>query len=177
VQERITGAVSSWTGVDAARLGFGVDGCTAVSFALPLSAMALAYARLASAPDGPAAAIRQAMSGHPGLVAGAGRCCTDLMAAGGGRLVAKIGAEGVYGAALPDAGLGLALKVASGSMPAAPVALLAVLRLLDDELGLGLGTILAHPAVARHAEVPILDTQGGRTGALQAAGALRFRGT
>ncbi len=64
--------------------------------ALPLEAMALAYARFASSKETAAVRLRTAMVRHPDLVAGSGRPCTDIMTAGAGRLVAKIGADGIY---------------------------------------------------------------------------------
>ena len=54
-----------------------------------------------------------AMSAHPQLVAGSGRPCTAIMTAAP-EVVVKTGAEGVYAAALPALGLGLALKVEDG---------------------------------------------------------------
>ena len=45
-------------------------------------------------------------------------------------VIVKTGAEGVYGAALPRLGLGLALKVEDGTGRAAAVALLALLAAL-----------------------------------------------
>lgn len=109
-----------------------IDGCGVPTWALPLRALALGFARLAT-PDGlapaRAAAARRltlAMIREPLLVAGSGRLCTALLELGGG-LVAKTGAEGVYAAALPGSGLGLAIKVEDGATRAAEVALLAVL--------------------------------------------------
>jgi L-asparaginase II len=43
-----------------------------------------------------------------------------------GRLFAKVGAEGVYCGALPDLGLGVALKIDDGTTRAAEVAMAAV---------------------------------------------------
>ena len=65
---------------------------------------------------------------HPELVAGTGRLCTELMTACRGTVLAKVGAEGVYCAALPALGLGVALKVEDGDGRCSPPALLAVLR-------------------------------------------------
>lgn len=112
-----------------------VDGCSAPNWALPLRALALAFARFGT-PDelAPARAeacrrIALAMLREPLMVAGSGRLCTALLELGGG-LLAKTGAEGVYVAALPGSGLGLALKVEDGAGRAAEVALLEALRRL-----------------------------------------------
>lgn len=74
--------------------------------------------------------VYDAMVDHPELVGGTGRLCTLLMRAADRRLVAKVGAEGVYCAAVPGAGVGIALKVEDGAKRAAEPALLAVLSAL-----------------------------------------------
>lgn len=113
----------------------GVDGCGVPAWCLPLRGLALAFARFA-APEGlehgrgeAARRITDAMRTHPGLVAGTGRCCTAVMEALPGVLV-KTGAEGVFVAALPGRGIGVALKAEDGAGRAAEVAVLAVLDAL-----------------------------------------------
>jgi L-asparaginase II len=171
LQQRILGEVARWSGVPQEQIGLGVDGCTTACFALPLRAMALAYARFGAREEPAAARLRDAMTAHPHLVAGEGRLCTDLMAAAGGRVVAKLGADGIYSAALPGAGLGVAIKVEDGDMRAVPIALVAVLRALAASVP-GLAPVLDAPTVARHAALPLADTRGGITGYLRARGAL-----
>lgn len=174
VQERIADVVAEWTGIPRDRMGFAVDGCTTVCFALPLSGMAAAYARFGSAPDAAARRLRSAMTTHPLLVAGTGRLCTELMAAWRGGVIAKIGAEGVYSAALPGHGIGLTLKVESGDMRAASVALMGVLRQVLDKVEPGAAD--RHLGeVSSFAEQPIRNTRGELTGSVRSAGALRFR--
>jgi L-asparaginase II len=132
VQRRMLAEVSRWTGLPAARIATGVDGCGVVCFAVPLDRMALSFARFASsaARGEPAARVVQAMTGHPGMVAGKGRLCTALMERAGDRVFVKTGAEGVYCAGLPASGLGVALKVLDGAKRASDAALLRVLELL-----------------------------------------------
>ncbi len=117
-----------------------VDGCGVPTWAMPLRALALAFARLATPEDLPphrAAACRRitaAMHRAPLMVAGTGRLCSTLLATAPD-LVVKTGAEGVFAAARAGTGLGLALKVEDGAGRAAQVALLAALehlRWLDD---------------------------------------------
>ncbi|MBA2626375.1 MAG: asparaginase, partial [Gemmatimonadales bacterium] len=174
VQDRMTESMLEWTGVERRALSLGVDGCTVVCFALPLTGMALAYARFGTSNDAPAARLRGAMVEHPWLVAGTGRLCTDLMAAAPGQVIAKIGAEGVYSAALPALGLGLTLKIDSGEMRAAAVALVGTLSRLLEVLApdVSIPTMLGR--AARFAELPIRNTRDEVTGSLRAAGALRF---
>ena len=177
VQERILVEVSRWTGTPQDAVGRAVDGCTAVCFALPLSAMALGYARLAASRDEHAVRIRSAMMAHPWHVGGTDRPCTDLMTAAPGTVFAKIGAEGVYCAGLPGDGIGVALKVEDGDMRCAPIALLAVLQQVAARISSTLAAALATPAVARHAEVVIRNTRDEATGYLRARGALHFATT
>jgi len=125
VQQRCLAEVSRWTEVPAARIGVATDGCGVACFALPLENMARAYARL----QGP---ILEAMLLHPELVAGEGRPCTDMMRAHPGRVITKVGAEGVYSALLVRERFGVALKVEDGHSVASALAMAAVL----DELGL-----------------------------------------
>jgi L-asparaginase II len=170
VQQRLLSEIARWTGVAEAKIACAVDGCTTVCYGVPLSAMALAYARFATANEDAPARAWTAMTGHPRLVAGSGRVCTELMAAAPGRLVAKVGAEGVYSAALREPGLGVAIKVEDGDGRSAQVALLEVLR----QLGRRLALRLPLDALAGFTSPPILNTRGEQTGSLRASGRLRF---
>jgi L-asparaginase II len=173
VQRRITECVARWAGIAAGDLVLAVDGCTAVSHALPLRAMATAYARLGVSEAPAARRIRAAMTAEPWLVAGTGRACTDLMKAAPGEIIAKVGAAGVYGAAVPSLGAGIALKVEDGDGAAAAIALLAVLRRLLPGGASELLAMLDQPDVGRHATIPIHNTRGEPTGIIRATGALR----
>jgi L-asparaginase II len=172
-QDRILDEVSRWTGLAPESVVLGVDGCTTVCFAMPLRAMATAYARFGVSEEPAAVRVRRAMQSHPGLVGGTGRLCTDLMRETAGRVIAKIGAEGVYSAAWPELGLGLTLKVADGDMRSAQVALLGVLARLATKFGASLPLA----ALAAHAEPVLRNTRREATGVLRAAGDLQFHDT
>jgi len=129
VQQRCLAEVSRWTEVPIGDIGVAVDGCGVACFALPLRSMALAYARLAGAEF---RTLVEAMLHHPELIAGEGRPCTEMMRAHPGRVVTKVGAEGVYSALLVRERLGVALKVEDGHSVASALAMAAVL----GELGL-----------------------------------------
>lgn len=114
--------------------GFGIDGCSAPNFITTVAGLARAMAVFAAArPDAAgvraraAARLVQAMLAHPELVAGEGRACTALMRAMGGRAAVKTGAEGVFVAILPEAGLGVALKIEDGAARASEAAIAALL--------------------------------------------------
>ncbi|MDQ6650193.1 MAG: asparaginase [Actinomycetota bacterium] len=114
----------------------GVDHCGAPLFALPLTAMARAYARLVMAdPGSDERRVANAMRAHPDVVGGTGRAVTALMARVPG-LLAKDGAEGVFAAALPD-GRAVAVKIDDGANRAsAPVLVAALAALGVDVSGL-----------------------------------------
>jgi L-asparaginase II len=171
LQDRLRAEVARWTGVRAGAIPTAVDGCTTVTFGLPLTAMAQAWARLGGSDEAAPSRIRQAMTARPDLVAGTGRLCTELMTALPGRVLAKIGAAGIYCAAVPPLGLGVALKVADGDSEVSGVALLAVLALVTNRVAPG---AFDWSVVSGHAARPILNTRGDRVGSLRSAGLVRF---
>lgn len=124
LQQEILAHLSSVSGIDPTHIQTAIDGCGAVVFRTPLHGLARAYARLAGdalpAPHQEAGRrIRQAIAAAPEMVAGPGRLCTDLMKVSRHNLVAKIGADGVYGLAAissPQGPCGLAVKIEDGSM-------------------------------------------------------------
>jgi L-asparaginase II len=174
VQQRILAEVERWTDVPAGQMVQGVDGCTAVAFGLPLRAMALAYARFGVSEETAGKRLREAMVRHPDLIAGQGRLETDLGRAVPGQAIAKVGAEGIFCATLPAAGLGIALKVEDGDMRSSAPALLAVFRALGGRGALGFDPAALPETVGRHAELPIINTRGMTTGMLRARGKMRF---
>jgi L-asparaginase II len=154
VQQRCLKAVSDYTGVAPDELGVAIDGCGVACFALPLRNMALAYTRL----EGP---ILEAMLLHPELIAGPGRPCTEMMRGHPGRVVTKVGAEGVYSALLVREGLGVALKVVDGHSLASALAIAAVLA----ELGL-------RPQPSSLLRRPITNSRGETVGEMRVNGGL-----
>jgi L-asparaginase II len=111
----------------------GVDGCGVPVHALPLRALATAYARIgyrAAAGDGPAAALVEAVRRHPVMISGTGELDTRLLEVTGGRLFSKAGAEGASAAVNLDTDQGVAVKVLDGAVRARGPALLAALTAL-----------------------------------------------
>ena len=162
VQQRCLAEVSRWTGVPGEEIQTAVDGCGVVCFALPLRNMAVAYAKLGERGAGSGALrVATAMLHHPELIAGDGRPCTEIMRAHPGRVIAKVGAEGVYCALLLGEGLGVALKVADGHALVSALAMAAVL----EELGL-------RPLPPSLRVRPNLNTRGEPVGELRVNGGL-----
>jgi L-asparaginase II len=159
VQRGCTAAVAEWAGVEASRMCVAVDGCGVAVYALPLEAMARAYARLAgaaAADDDVPARVVHAMRTRPFLVGGTERFDTVLMEETDGNVVAKVGAEGVHSVAVLDQQLGAAVKVEDGSPRAQYPAVLRLLQRLDalpDPLPPRLADFLVKPVRNTRGEV------------------------
>jgi L-asparaginase II len=163
VQRAVRGAFEEMCGQ--ASRGWGIDGCSAPNFATTVRGLARAMARMADpkglGPVREVAARRlvAAMVGHPLLVAGEGRACSELMAAMDGVAV-KTGAEAVFVAILPAQRLGVALKIEDGATRASECAITALL--------VRLGAIAAdHPAATRRLHPPILSRRGAPAGSVR----------
>jgi L-asparaginase II len=133
VQRRVEAVLSSMTGLDLERAPHATDGCGIPVIGIPLKAMARAMARLADttglAAERAAAAgrILKAMAAEFELVPGGSRFRREVMRVAAAAVRLKPGAEGVACAALPQHGLGIALKIDDGAGRAADVAMGAVL--------------------------------------------------
>lgn len=172
VQRRVAATIAAWSGLAPEALQWGVDGCTAAAVALTLRGMAVAYARLGAADQSAMRTVRDAMMSEPHLVAGTDRLDTIVMQAWPGRIVAKIGAEGVYSAALPELALGISLKVEDGDMRCAGIALVAVLDAVTARFGGGLDW--PNEALQPWREPIIRNTRHQPTGHCGSLGGLRF---
>lgn len=133
VQREVRGALEAVTGAPHDPALAGTDGCSIPSYAVPLQALALGFARIGTGHGLPperaraAARIRRAAAAHPFMVAGTGRFDTRAMELLGERLFIKTGAEGIYCGALPELGYGIALKCDDGAGRAAEVAMAALI--------------------------------------------------
>lgn len=177
VQQLIAKIVSTFSNLPPERIPIGIDGCGAPVFGVSVQAMALMYARLVNPPgefDPPVRdacrRIVQAMVNFPEMVGGSkDRLDTELIRAGEGRLISKIGAEGVYTVGvLPctawPSGLGLALKIEDGDdHRARPSAVIEALRQL------GVLTETESSALTAYAPMPIHNRRGERVGEVRAA--------
>ena len=141
LQRSILGIMSEVLRLPADQILPATDGCSLPTFGAPLRAFAAAWAALAAPEHAPVDAggahavaldrLRAAMTAHPENVGGTDRLDTDLMAIAGNRIAAKSGAEGLLCLAVPERGLGVAIRVLDGSGRAHPVVLAAVLEQLD----------------------------------------------
>jgi L-asparaginase II len=172
VQLAVGKIVSLFSGVPIEDIAVGTDGCGVPVFGITVKAMALMYARLVAPPAdfsddirNACARIVSAMTKYPELIGGTSeRLDTEMMRAAAGRLVSKVGAEGVYTVGvLPcddwPGGLGLALKIEDGddrrARPTVVIEALRQLGVLADE---------SLEAVARYAFYPVLNRRGDVVG-------------
>ncbi|REJ75384.1 MAG: asparaginase [Acidobacteria bacterium] len=147
VQKEIKKTISLFSGVPESEIAMGIDGCSAPNFALPLSSLAYAYANLIDPPDSFGEAVATAANKivgaamkHPEYVGGSYRLDTKVMRALPGRIVCKVGAEGVWLAGIPETqggSIAIALKIEDGNddraRPAVAVELLRKLGLMTEE--------------------------------------------
>ncbi|GGI07618.1 asparaginase [Egicoccus halophilus] len=116
-------------------LAVAVDGCGAPAVAVELAGLARAFGRIAV--DDDHRPVREAGFAHPGLVGGEGRLESALLGAG---VVAKVGAEGVYGVgwqAADGSPRGFAVKATDGAtrgVAALTVALLTALGVVPADV-------------------------------------------
>lgn len=174
VMREVSQALQASTGWDLARSAQGIDGCSIPTYAIPLRHLALAFARVATGQGlsmdhaRAAARLRQAVARAPFMVAGTDRFDTRVMQRLGERVCCKVGAEGVYCAALPQRGLGVALKIDDGNNARAAevvmAALIEALVALDDGEARFLRSL---------SDVTLHNRNGLEVGALRASPALR----
>ncbi len=171
VQRRIARILAELTGALVSGETCGTDGCSVPTWGVPLEALALGFARLAAGQGASAEhlvagkRLMEACMAEPGMVAGEKRFCTEVMEALGPVVFVKTGAEGVFCAAVPEFGLGIALKIDDGTSRASEAATANVLSAL----------LPAHAGVlARWTRRPVRGVAGAEVGEIrQSTGLLK----
>ena len=181
LQVLMRSTVAEFAGLQPDEVPIAIDGCGVPAFFLSLYRAAFAYARLMNRSleryTESGSMVVDAMTSFPEYVAGSWSMTTPLMAAFGGELLAKEGAEGFYAMALSpslcseltdrlrlpdDCALGVALKIDDGSMERGrnPV----ILRLLEL-LGIDLD---ARPGLGPYRHWPLRNHAGTLVGDVRA---------
>lgn len=172
IQSQIRDVMEGLTGTSLGTDICGTDGCSIPTYAIPLRAMAHGFAKMATGSGlgrERAAAARRLFSAcmaEPFYVAGTNRFCTRLMTLAPGRIFAKTGAEGVFCAAIPEKGLGIALKCEDGTGRASETMVAAVLSRLFE------GDAELHAGLAEMARRDLTNWNGIKVGTVAPAGAL-----
>jgi L-asparaginase II len=170
----VTAALQAATGFDLATAPRGTDGCSIPTYGIPLQHLACAFARVAtgrglSDPHAEAARrLRRAVAAAPFMVGGTGRFDTRVMERLGERVFCKVGAEGVYCAALPDPGVGVAIKIDDGNNARAAEVVMAALLEAFLPLDGGQASFLRG-----FSDAPMTNWNGIEVGRLRAAPVLR----
>jgi len=177
VMREVTQALQATTGWDMAHAPRGVDGCSIPTYGIPLRHLALAFARVATgvglSPGHALAAgrLRQAVARAPFMVAGTDRFDTRVMQRLGERVFCKVGAEGVYCAALPGRGLGVAIKIDDGNNARAAEVVMAAMIEAHVDLDDGDSQFMRN-----FSDVCLKNWNGIEVGRLRASPALRQAG-
>jgi L-asparaginase II len=172
VQQEVHAVLEDCTGAVLPRDRCAIDGCSVPTWAVPLQNLARAFAKFGTGHglgrERAAAAerLRAACAAKPWHVAGTGRFCTEIMQLLGARAFVKTGAEGVYCGALPQQGLGIAIKCDDGAGRAAEAIMAALLtRFLPLEAA-------SRAAVTRFVRPVLRNWNGIEIGTLRVADAL-----
>jgi len=176
LQRDIERVVASLSGVPQNHLWTGTDGCNAPNLGMPLSRLALLWARLASGDGGGDGSfdpilkrLFDAMRSHPQMVSGTGRADLGITLASNGDWVAKTGADGLQTVGIRSRGLGVAVKISDGDFPsvfAVTIAVLKQLGVLEQDSDSALLAPWADPVIRSY--------NGARAGQLKATVQLKF---
>ena len=177
VQKAVLETISLFSECPVNKIKIGIDGCAAPNFALPLSAMARSFSNLIAPPENFGAEVRtacgrivSAITNFPELIGGLERLDTMLMQVTAGRIISKVGADGVWlcGVLPSDKypnGLGIALKIEDGDdKRARPVVAVEILKRLE---------VLLPDDLPELSPMPIKNRRGDVVGRVEADGLLR----
>jgi L-asparaginase II len=172
VQQRVHAVLEDLTGESLGAERCAVDGCSVPTWAIPLKKLAYAFAKFGTGRGlsleraAAAARLRAACAANPWFVAGTGRFCTDIMKLLGARVFVKTGAEGIFCGALPEQGLGIAVKCDDGAGRAAEAIMAATIaRLLSLDPA-------EEAALSRFARPTLRNWNGVEVGALRVTDSL-----
>jgi L-asparaginase II len=166
VQKKIADTMAEMCEYDYSTAPWSPDGCSAPTWAMPLTNLALAFAKFASPEN--LSVVREkacktlydAVVKHPFMVAGTDRYCTDMMTVLQKRVFLKVGAEGVYIAAIPELKIAIALKCEDGAFRAAESVMTA---LLDH---VGITSFVADDIMQKYRSVTLTNWEKRTTGAI-----------
>ncbi len=135
-QNLIKATLSQFCEYDFDKMHYGVDGCSAPNYPLPLYNLALGFKKIM---NGDATGkvsnaildkIKEAMTTHPEMVSGEKRVDLALARSFNGKLICKVGAESVEGIAFSDPPVGIAVKVHDGNQRALAAICLSIFKQL-----------------------------------------------
>ena len=164
VQQLFVRNLSLFTRIDANQLIWEVDGCGFPAPSMKLTQTAYSMARFAdptTLPDAICEAVttlHRALAKFPEYMSGTTNLATKVIKTTNGKVLIKIGAEGFFIAVVPEKKLGIALKVADGSVRGAEFF---IVDLLDE---LGLLDVDARQRLADELNPEVLNSRGETVG-------------
>ena len=173
-QQAILKTVSIFCEIPVEHIAIGIDGCCAPNFAMPLSAMARGFLNLIAPREdfadevvrSASTRIISAMVNFPELIGGSERLDTILMKAASGKIISKVGADGVWLCGIlpceqyPN-GAAIALKIEDGDdKRARPVVAIELLRRLG---------VLSNGDLEGYSPMPIKNRRGDVVGHVETA--------
>ena len=165
LQLEIKDLIQDICGISDSNIAVGEDGCGLPVYSFPLKNLAFGFCKLGN-PDIIAennlreaiVKIQDSMITSPYFVAGKNRFDTDAMKILNGKIVSKMGAEGIQGIGVIDKGIGIAIKVEDGANRGADIVGMHVLNHLGVIDKKELEQLLAYY------EPEILNTNGKKVG-------------
>lgn len=136
VQQKILDIISYFAEVKKEDIVIGIDGCGTPVHGLPIKDMAKAYMKMANPSNitdsfvSAARKVTMVMTEYPEMIAGTGGFCTELMKVTRGKIVGKLGADGVYCMGIMGKNVGIALKIEDGNSRVLSCAALETLKQL-----------------------------------------------
>ncbi len=150
--------VAAFAGMAPGDVRIGVDGCSAPVFAVPLAAAARIFAGvtnrnsatgLTEAQRVGARRVCAALRSKPEMIGGTKRLDSELIRATDGRVISKVGAEGLWCVGVADADLGVAVKCDDGTAQAPQWVGLAALEALGVLSAAELAALAPHRDLVR----------------------------
>jgi len=169
VQQLLLRVVANFCGLNPGDVMLGVDGCGVPVHGMPLYHMALGYynlcnsEQLAGAHRAAAGTVLDAVSAQPAMIAGEGHFCTELIRCTKGRIIGKLGADGVYCTAEREGKWAMAIKIEDGNVAVIPAVVIRAFRqmhILSEE---------EHQALRPFAVREIKNCHGEKVGETKAA--------
>jgi L-asparaginase II len=143
VQQMLLQTFADMCETDAASIHLGIDGCGVPVYGLSIDRLAHAFAKMGTGASMTKARSKacqtlvQSLIKHPYYLAGSERFDTLLVEVTGGRIIGKMGAEGIFCGMIPQLKLGFTVKIGDGSeralYPAVMELLLQLQQITDQE--------------------------------------------
>ncbi len=135
-QDKVMTVAAELLGIDKDTSPRGIDGCCIPMMGMTMLTLARGMARLANPADlrddlrQACERVNHAVQSYPELIAGTGRFCTEVISLTAGRVLVKMGADGVFTGWIPSKKWGIALKIDDGNLKAAEAAVADLLKRL-----------------------------------------------